>query len=309
MDATKFSEAVAAELRLAAQEMHRPWTSTQWREYFRRNAGNLMKIPWELGVPLTDAERETIAASVQQFQLGESSNGHHFMYLASRYADASGDRHYVPALRRFIAEEQRHGRDLGRVLDLAGVPRLESCFVDTVFRWLRHRAGLELSISILVTAEIIAQVYYAALRDATGSRVIRRLCDQILRDEDEHVRFQCERLAIIRARQWRGIAAIKRLAQRTFFAGTCGVFWLKHARLMRAGGYGLVAFWRAARRQLRIAMRLMDSRRYEMSKAVGSASADGMARRRNAPGSGEVPSAKADPTTPDVDLGGKWLEL
>jgi hypothetical protein len=311
MDVTRFSGIVAAELQLAAREMRRPWTSTQWREYFRRNARSLMKISWGLGVPLTEAERQTIAASVQQFQLGESSDGHHFMLLASRYADASGDRHYLPALRRFIAEEQRHGRDLGRVLDLAGVPRLESCFVDTVFRWLRHRAGLELSISILVTAEIIAQVYYAALRDATGSRVIRRLCDQILRDEDEHVRFQCERLAIIRHRQWRAPVAIKRLAHRAFFTGTCGVFWLKHARVMRAGGYGLVAFWRAARRQLRIAMRLMDSQRYDFSNSVGSARADADRRPHVAPpnANAKLPPAQVAPASQDLDLRGKWLEL
>src|SRR3954468_20209171 len=121
----KPSAMMAAVMRLAAAELYAPWSSGQWREYFRRNAANLMRIPWELGVPLSTAERDAIAASLQQFQLGESSDGRHFFQLARDHAIASGDHQYLPALRRFIAEEQRHGRDLGRVLDLAGIPRIE----------------------------------------------------------------------------------------------------------------------------------------------------------------------------------------
>jgi hypothetical protein len=290
----KSSAMIAAELRLAAAELYTPWPSSRWREYFRCNAANLMRIPWELGVPLTDAEREAIGPSLQQFQLGESSDGQRFFQLAREYAAASGDAQYFPALRHFIAEEQRHGRDLGRVLDLARIPRIESCWADTLFRWLRHRAGLELSISVLVTAEIIAQVYYAALRDATSSRALRRLCDQILRDEDEHVRFQCERLAILRRHRSRPVLFVKRILQRFFFTGTCCVFWLKHRRAMRAGGYGAIAFGRSARRHFRSAIHLMDPRRYRFAKEASA------------------PAAKAPERSPepaDLDLSGKWLEL
>src|SRR5947208_13244130 len=172
----KSSAMIATELRLAAVELYVPWPSSRWREYFRCNAANLMRIPWELGVPLTTAEREAIGPSLQQFQLGESSDGCRFFELARAYAAASGDVQYFPALRRFIAEEQRHGRDLGRVLDLADIPRITHCWADCFFRFIRKRGGLEWSISILVTAEIIAQIYYIALRDATDSLVLRRLC-------------------------------------------------------------------------------------------------------------------------------------
>jgi hypothetical protein len=238
------------------------WTSERWREYFRHNALSLLTIPWRDGVAFTDAERDAVAASIQEFQLGESSEGKHFQGLARQYAERTGDHDYVYALRLFIAEENRHARDLGRVLDLAGIPRTAHTWPDAVFRWLRHRAGLELSIAVLVTAEIIAKVYYAALREATGSSVLRRLCDQILADEERHVRFQCERLAILRARRSRVTVWLKGAVQRGFFGGTCWVVWWKHRRALRAGGYGLWTFMRRGWAEMADAVRLMNPRNY-----------------------------------------------
>jgi len=251
-----------------SREIHLSWTSEEWREYFHRNAANLLPIPWQAGVTLTEGERRAIAASVQEFQLGESSEGKHFQGLARQYGERTGDMEYVYALRLFIAEENRHARDLGRVMDLAGIERIGHTWPDAVFRWLRHRAGLELSIAVLVTAEIIAKVYYAALRRATRSEVLRRLCDQILRDEDFHVRFQCERLAILRARRSRFTVWAKGAVQRWFFAGTCRVVWWKHRHALRAGGFSYRSFRRAARREMLAAVRLMDPANYVMGPVV-----------------------------------------
>lgn len=242
--------------------------SDRWREYFRHNAQHLLAIPWEDGVNLTEEEREAVAASVQEFQLGESSEGKHFTGLAREYSDRTGDADYIHALRLFIGEEHRHARDLGRVLDLAGIPRTGYTWPDAVFRWLRHRAGLELSIGVLVTAEIIAKVYYRALREATGSAVLRVLCDQILADEVQHVRFQCERLAILRARRSRAAVWAKGFLQSTFFAGTCWVVWLKHRRALRKGGFTYRSFRRAARGEMRDAVRLMNPRSYTSGPVV-----------------------------------------
>ncbi|HEY7118286.1 MAG TPA: ferritin-like domain-containing protein [Tepidisphaeraceae bacterium] len=243
-------------------------SSEEWREYFHRNAASLLPIPWHQGVTLTQAERDAIASSMQEFQLGESSEGKHFQGLASEYAQLTGDHDYVYALRLFIAEEHRHARDLGRVLDLAGIPRTAHTWPDAVFRWLRHRAGLELSISVLVTAEIIARVYYAALREATSSPVLRSLCDQILADEEYHVRFQCERLAILRARRSRLTVCARALLQRFFFAGTCRVVWWKHRHALRAGGFRYRTFRRAARAELDEALKLMDPVNYVFGPVV-----------------------------------------
>src|SRR5258706_13943601 len=100
------------------------WTSQEWRGYFHKNGASLMSIPWEDGVTLTDAEKAAVASSMQEFQLGESSEGKHFQGLAKEYAQRTGDAEYVYALRLFIGEEHRHARDLGPVLDRAGIARL-----------------------------------------------------------------------------------------------------------------------------------------------------------------------------------------
>ena len=205
-----------------------PHASSRWRDYFRENASRLMPIPWECGVDFTEAESDAIAASVAEFHLGESSEGRHLISRAVAYAKRTGDAEYLPALRLFMAEEHRHARDLGRVLALAGVPLVGSTWPDTVFRWLRRGAGLELSICVLVAAEIIAKVYYAALRDATGSPVLRRLCDQILRDEVQHVRFQTERVAQLRQGRPRWAVWLSRQAHNALMAGTCLAVWHKH---------------------------------------------------------------------------------
>jgi hypothetical protein len=244
------------------REMYLSWTSEEWREYFHRNAASLLAIPWEKGVELTDAERDAVAASMQEFQLGESSEGKHFQGLARTYGQRTGDMEYVYALRLFIAEENRHARDLGRVLDSAGIPRIGHTWPDAVFRWLRHRAGLELSIAVLVTAEIIAKVYYVALREATASPVLRRVCEQILSDEEYHVRFQCERLAILRARGSRLRVWLKGALQRGFFAGTCRVVWWKHRHALRAGRFTYATFRQSAGAEMDAAIKLMDPANY-----------------------------------------------
>jgi hypothetical protein len=247
-----------------------PHPSSRWREYFRANADRLMPLPWADGVDFTPEERAAIASSVQEFQLGESSEGRHLVGRARAYAERSGDGEYLAALRLFIAEEHRHARDLGRVLALAGIPLVGSTWPDTVFRRLRRGAGLELSICVLVTAEIIAKVYYAALREATGSSVLRRLCDQILRDEVQHVRFQAERVALLRHRRPRLGVWFSRQAHRALMAGTCLVVWHKHGRALRKGGRTFARFWRDTWRETADALRRMDPATYAMPAAAGT---------------------------------------
>lgn len=224
-------------------------TSGEWIVYFQANAANLRSIPWDDGVVFTSAERATVARSIQTFQLGESGTGSHILREADRYAVRSGDGDYPAALRLFLAEEHRHARDLGRVLDLAGIPRLAREWSDGIFRSLRHVGGLEGAICILLSAELIAKIYYAALRQATGSRVLRVLCEQILKDEAEHIRFQCERLALLRLGRRVWAERFTRALQQGFFRGVCVAFWFSHWGVLRAGGYGWQRFWRRVRQE------------------------------------------------------------
>ncbi len=222
-------------------------TSADWLRYFEQNRQSLLETPWQAGPELTAEERLRLGHSVQEFQRGESSEGRHFLRYAEQYAAKTGDRDYVSALRLFIAEEQRHARDLGKFLAINGIPLVESTLPDRVFRILRHLLGsLEMSIAVLITAEIIAEVYYAALRGATDSVILQRLCEQILRDEASHVEFQAEQLARLRAQRGQLLYRLTVTGQRILFLGTCLVVWVSHRSVFQARGRNFGHFWHGA---------------------------------------------------------------
>jgi hypothetical protein len=235
-----------------------PVTSAEWIDYFQRNARSLGAMPWEAGVALTEAEQTAVAGSVPTFQIGETGSGRHLLAAAARYVAVSGDEDYLAALRLFIAEEQRHGADLGRWLDLAGIPRIEKHWTNGIFRRVRQLAGLELMISLLLTAEVMAMAYYAALRKATRSIVLRRLCEQILKDEVAHIRFQSQRLALLRRCRPKLLLSLTRAAHRILFAATALVVWRTHRAALRAGGFDFRGYCHKTQKEVEIAMRLME---------------------------------------------------
>ena len=246
--------------------------SRYWLEYFVANTTSLLEIPWGRGAEITVAERRAIVSSIQEFQLGESSEGRHLLRSAETFAKRTRDPHYPEAMRLFIKEEQRHARDLGRFMDMAAIPRIRHTWPDRVFRRLRQvGGGLEISISVLITAEIIAKVYYAALREATGSSVLRRLCDRILRDEDAHVRFQCDYLAVIRKDRKDWTLALTEALQRFLFFGTCLVVWKSHRRAIKQGGITFRLFWKMCWDEMSTAFRQMKSRAVLDRAPLGSA--------------------------------------
>jgi hypothetical protein len=220
-------------------------SSLEWRKYYEENAHSLLEIPWNIGHELTDEEQRAITSSVQDFQAGESSEGRHLFEYAKAYARHTGDHEYVDAIRLFIAEEQRHARDLARFLQINAIPLVKTTFTDRIFRSLRQiLGGLEISIGVLVTAEIIAKVYYAALQNATNSVVLQTLCQQILKDEVKHVEFQVERLGMLRAKRNWLLLKCTMMAQRFLFWGTCFVVWMFHHKVFTKSGYGFKKFWR-----------------------------------------------------------------
>ncbi|MEM6394458.1 MAG: ferritin-like domain-containing protein [Planctomycetota bacterium] len=236
--------------------------SIEWRRHFWERRGRAALIPWDTGRSMIEAERDAVAGSIAEFELGERSEGRNLMRFARQHAAATGDEAYVPAMGLFIAEENRHAAMLARLMKVEGMGLKEKTATDGVFRWLRRLAGLELSIMVLVTAEIIAQVYYRALRDATGSAVLRAICRQILEDEDHHIRFQCERLAILRSRRSRVTVWRRRVCHRVLMGLTIAVVWKNHGKALRAGGYTLGRFRRHVAVKLERAMGIADPRGY-----------------------------------------------
>lgn len=216
---------------------------TDWAAYFTENAANQMPIDWTCAYRLTQSEIECVLHSIQQFQIGESSEGTHLIRRAERYAQHRGDTAYLPALRAFIAEEQRHATYLARFLDQQRLPLTQHDWVDTVFRRLRRLANLETSVVVLITAEMVAMIYYKALHDATQSPTLQQICRQILRDEIKHLEFQRETLDKLRIRRPRLLRGLSMTLHRILFAGTLLVVWWQHAKVYRAAGLSPVSFW------------------------------------------------------------------
>ena len=141
------------------------------------------------------------------------------------------DPEFLDAIRLFIAEEQRHGEELGRFLDLAGVARASWDLGDALFRGFRYLfPRMEVWATVVVMVETHAMLYYAAVRRATRSGVLRSICRQILRDEPPHIRFQCERLAILHHRRCRLFHFLTMACHRVFFFGITLAIWLLHRR-------------------------------------------------------------------------------
>jgi hypothetical protein len=178
-----------------------------------------------------------VIASPPQFQLGENAGGSRLLRsaaaMARRRRDGEG---YVNALRLFIAEEQRHSRVLARFLGLHGAACLSRHWVHRAFRWIRGLAGLELCMRVLATAEVIAIPYYTALRDATSSPLLRAICERILQEEDEHLRFQAFTFHYLERRRSGPMRSLVRAAHRWFLAGTAALVWKEHRPVFRAGG-------------------------------------------------------------------------
>lgn len=216
--------------------------STDWCEYFRRNSPSAAEFSWDDPYRLTPGERAAIAASIQQFQLGEGSDGKRLLQRGEAFSQTTGDPHFLTALTLFIREEQRHSAHLGRFMARQGIPILGRHWVDTVFRRLRVLSGLELSLRVLVTAELIAVPYYRALHDATRSPLLRAICRRILRDEAGHLEFQASMLARVAIARPRSRQCLVAAAHAVFLLGTSLLVWIGHHRVFIAAGYRLDQF-------------------------------------------------------------------
>jgi hypothetical protein len=221
-----------------AQEPSLPtlYSTRRWIEHFELNRQRQPAQPWERGAKLTHAERFTVIDSIRQFQLGESGEGRHLKKCAAIHAQRGKDADYPNAINLFIAEEQRHSAMLGQYLDLAHEPRLKKSKVDGIFRWLRHLMGLELSLIVLSTAEIVAAVYYRALRDATECDLLQSICRRILRDEAAHLAFHRDRFLTLRWKRSLVTRSTLRLIHHALLMITLLPVWWCHSRVFRAGG-------------------------------------------------------------------------
>ena len=64
--------------------------SVSWLDYYRHNRESLLPMPWERGADLNEAELAAVASSIQEFQLGESSEGKHLVRRAEEFGRREG---------------------------------------------------------------------------------------------------------------------------------------------------------------------------------------------------------------------------
>jgi hypothetical protein len=211
--------------------------SQEWRKHFLDNTRTEQRLPWSDTYKLSAQERDAISHSIQQFQLGEGSDGRRLLKRGIRYSVRAGDPYFPRALYLFIKEEQRHSAYLLRFMDQQGIPPVSKHWIDSVFRQLRGLARLELSLRVLVTAEIIAVPYYRALGMATNSPLLRALSSRILADEVAHLCFQASMLRRIGLGRLSSIARAVSHMHRTFLIATACVVWREHRSVFEAAGY------------------------------------------------------------------------
>ena len=215
-----------------------------WLNHFEYHAEHPRRIPRGLEDVLSAEERQRIAGSIAAFQLGEQSEGGTLLRAAERFAA----QHQLPALVRiielFIREEQRHAALLRAFMEDHRIPLKHRDWTDRAFRRLRRLAGLELYLSVLVTAELIGNVYYRILESATGNQRLKVLCRTLVADELVHVAFESQLLLALRAARPAWARLLLRAVHRAFFRLTASVVWLTHRALLRHSGYDPRGFLR-----------------------------------------------------------------
>jgi hypothetical protein len=235
------------------------WTTRQWCAYFESNSYP-RNIPWNLPPALTLEERFSFASSIQTFQLGESSEGRRLLKAAEEEAEISGDLYLPEAVRLFIGEEQRHASLLGHFLRTESIPLLKRQWTDSMFRFLRQRWNLELCVAVLMTAELVARVYYRALRDATHSLALQSVCKHLLRDEMHHLAFHAGILGDLRKNRPLWINFLWNTAYSIFHQITVTVVWIEHNKVFRAGGFPYHRYRKASKLHLSRALQMIRSR-------------------------------------------------
>jgi hypothetical protein len=220
-----------------------------WLNHFEYHAAHPRPMPARLEDRLTDPERRLIAGSIATFQLGEQSQGRTLVRAARRFAERHRLGHLVPIVELFIGEEQRHAALLRAFMEDHGIPLKRTHWTDQVFRRLRRLGGFELYLCVLISAELIGNVYYRALASATGCQRLKVLCRTLVADELVHVAFESQLLLALRARRPGWVRAAVRSVHRAFFTLTACVVWWTHRHLLRHSGHDARTFLRLCQAQ------------------------------------------------------------
>jgi len=219
---------------------------------------------------LGSGERRLIARSIATFQLGEQSDGSGLLRAAYRFAAAHGDELLPRITELFIREERRHARLLGEFMEEHGIRTRCRHWTDVMFRRLRRLAGFELYLHVLITAELIGNVYYHALESVTGCQRLKVLCRTLIADELAHVGYESELILELRAQKPSALRTLIRLAHRGFFCGAACAVWISHRAVLQRAGHSPAGFLRTC----------LDQYGFHLDPPTGWSGATAVSRRR-----------------------------
>ena len=163
----------------------------KWIQHFEANTrlNHEMQLP-DMPCALPEPTRNALARSIAIFQLGESGGGTRLRRYTRSIASLERLQGYERAVDLFVAEEQSHAALLARaVVHLRGT-LLQKQWSNSVFRWMRNLVNLEFNIQVLLTAELIAEVYFGLLSLRCSDPVVQNVARKLLRDEMGHLSFQ-----------------------------------------------------------------------------------------------------------------------
>ena len=219
-------------------------SSLFWQNHFKENL-IVQRVNWDINPKITDDEKRKLIYSLKAWQLGETSDGSHLLAAATKYAKRINEPAYPEAVKLFIKEEQKHGNNLGRYIDLIGEKRLARDWGDTLFRKIRYfNTSMELWTITVIIVESAAQIFYQALHDATNCDLLKSICRDILIDEAHHIKFQNERLHSIMSQKSIYLRALSVSGYWMLFLGTIHAIWLAHKKAFKAGGVDKQEFMR-----------------------------------------------------------------
>lgn len=162
-----------------------------WINHFEANTrlNHEMQLP-ETPCAMPEEIRAPLAASLATFQLGESGGGTRLRRYTRSIATLENLRGYQRAVDLFVVEEQSHAALLARAVTHLRGTLLEKQWTNSIFRWMRDLVNLEFNIQVLLTAELIAEVYFGLLALRCADPVVQKVAKKLLRDEMGHLAFQ-----------------------------------------------------------------------------------------------------------------------
>ena len=214
-----------------------------WFNYFLSNEKKLLHISYEDENTLSHDEVKLIKESLQIWQLGEGSPGNNLRKMIQKYAQKNNRHNFIEIMEKFLDDEKRHSQLLLQFMEFHDIKCKNKMFIDDFFRSLRKIMGLQCSIIMLVTGEIIALSYYHTLSKITTSKALPVICKQMLQDELMHIVLQSDTLYRFTLKNGR----IKNILILIF--RNVGMFiavliaWGHFKKIFKKGGHNLFSFY------------------------------------------------------------------